>query len=384
MYEAATPLLLRTPGGSVGVRLFNVLEVTPVKAPHRSALLTAGFAVALAASAVPSVAGAQRQQLPGPDTKKVLVSTFRGDVEGGIRAADEIRNRIQGEYSIRTLMPISKKDIDANLTQSGYRPDSALNPTDTKELARLLRADEIIDGTVSKTPAGNYRVQVRLFLPTDVQLSQPLGTFESKDFGQIAKQVVDEYDKARKAIPDNQACTSSIRAGTPAAAIAAARKGMVTYPRSTLARLCLASAYFTMGTTADSTGPWKDSVIAITNEITQIDSMSQLAYRLSYQAYKAKKDTSNALRSLVNLLRADPNNSTLREQVIAELVQAGKAELAIPTAEQLVADNPGDPQYARTYWLVLRAAKQYKKSVPAGVALTQIDTAAADTAYFDR
>jgi Lon protease-like protein len=355
-----------------------------VKAPHRSALFTAGFAVALAASALPSVAGAQRQQLPGPDTKKVLVSTFRGDVEGGIRAADEIRNRIQGEYSIRTLMPISKKDIDANLAQSGYRPDSALNPTDIKELARLLRADEIIDGTVTKTAAGNYRVQVRMFLPRDVQLSQPLGTFESKDFGQIAKQVVDEYDRARKAIPDNQACENGIRNGTPAAAIAAARKGIVTYGKSTLTRLCLASAYAAMATTADSAGPWKDSVIAITSEITQIDSMSQLAYRLSYAAYKAKKDTANSLRSLVNLLRADPTNSTLRDQVIAELVQAGKAELAIPIAQQLVADNAGDPQYAKTYWLVLRAAKKYKESVAAGVALAQIDSSAADSSYFDR
>ena len=29
-----------------------------------------------------------------------------------------------------------------------------------------------------------------------------------------------------------------------------------------------------------------------------------------------------------------------------------------PSAKQLVAENPGDPQYLRTYWLVLRAAKQ--------------------------
>jgi hypothetical protein len=56
----------------------------------------------------------------------------------------------------------------------------------------------------------------------------------------------------------------------------------------------------------------------------------------------------------------------------------------VPTAKQLIADNPGDPQYARTYWLVLRAANNYKESVPAGIAYVSIDTAQADTNYYKR
>ena len=113
-----------------------------MKALHRSALMAAGFAAALVASAVPTVVGAQRPQVPGPDTKRVLVTAFRGDVEGGVKLADEIRNRVQGDFNIRTLMPTSKKDIEATLLQSGYRPDSALSPNDIKELAKLVRGDE--------------------------------------------------------------------------------------------------------------------------------------------------------------------------------------------------------------------------------------------------
>ena len=86
-----------------------------MKAPHRSALTAAGLAAVFAVTAVPSVASAQRQQAPGPDTKKVLVTTFRGDVEGGVRLANEIRNRVSSDFSIRTLMPNSKKDIDNTL-----------------------------------------------------------------------------------------------------------------------------------------------------------------------------------------------------------------------------------------------------------------------------
>jgi predicted Zn-dependent protease len=347
--------------------------------------MAGGLAAALFATVIPAVASAQgRQQVPGPDTKKVLVTAFRGDVEGGVKLADEVRNRIQGEYSIRQLMPTSKKDIEATLLQSGYRPDSALSPNDIKELAKLVHADEVIDGTVSKSGAG-YRITARMFLPRDVSLSQPLVTnLDVKDFGEAAKLVVNEYDKARKQIPDNQACENGIRANTNAAAVAAARKGITNYPKSTILRLCMASAYANMKTSADSTGPWKDSVIAITREIMNLDKSSRIAYQLQYDAYKQKHDTTNALQALVGLMNADPTNTTLREQVISELVTSGKAEIAVPTAKQLIADNPGDPQYARTYWLVLRAAKDYKQSVPAGVAYVTIDTAAADSNYFFR
>ena len=355
-----------------------------MKASHRSALLTAGVAATLAVSAVPSVASAQRQApQPGPDTKRVLVTTFRGDPEGGLRAADEIRNRIQGEYNIKTLLPNSKKDIDNTLTSSGYKPDSALSANDIKELSKLLRADEIIDGNVARNGT-NWRVTTRLFLPRDAALSQPLGTFESNDLGNIAKQVVDEYDKARRQIPDNQACENGIRANTPQVAVAAARKGIASYPKATLLRLCLASAYAAMKTTADSTGPWKDSVIAVTKEILALDPSSRIAYQLAYDAYKSKADTTDALTSLVGLMNADPTNTTLREQVIAELINSGRPEIAVPTAKQLVTENPGDPSFAKTYWLVLRAAKRYKESVPAGVALVTIDSAQADSSYFLR
>ncbi len=346
--------------------------------------MAAGFATALAATAVPSVAGAQRAQAPGPDTRKVLVTTFRGDQEAGIKLADELRNRVASEYNIRQLMPNPKKDIDNTLIQSGYRPDSALSPNDIKELGKLIRADEIIDGTITKNGT-SYRISARMFLPRDVSISQPLVTnLETANLGDAAKQIVREYDVARKQIKDNDDCTNAIRANTVPVAITAARKGIATYPKATISRLCLASAYAAMKTTADSTGPWKDSVIAITAEIMKLDPASRIAYQLQYDAYKSKSDTSNALRALVGLMNADPTNQTLREQVISELVLSGKPEIAIPTAKQLVVDNPGDPQYARTYWLVLRAAKNYKESVPAGIAFVTIDTAQADSNYFNR
>ncbi len=354
-----------------------------MKAPYRSALSAAGLAAAFAVSAAPAVASAQRQQVPGPDTKRVLVTAFRGDGEGGVRIADEIRGRVSSEFNIRQLMPNSKKDIDNTLVQSGYRPDSALSPNDIKELAKLVRADEIIDGTVTKTPTG-YHTYARFFLPRDAALSQPLVTSDNANLGDVARDVVREYDAARKQLQANQACENAIRDRKYDVAIAEARRGIQEYPKATLARLCLASAFQAWKTTADSTRPWADSVIKVTKEVTALDPRSKIAYTLAYDAYKAKNDTANALQALLGMMASDPTNASLREQVIAELVQSGKAEMAIPTAKQLRDENTGDPQYARLYWLVLRAAKHYKESVPAGEEYVKLDTAAADVGYFTR
>jgi len=364
--------------------LVNALEVTTVKVSHRFALSAAGLAAALAVSVTPSVAGAQVRQGPGPDTKRVLVTAFRGDATGGVKLAEEIRSRVTNDFNIRTLMPVSKKDIDNTLVSSGYRPDSALSPNDIRELARLVRGDEVIDGTVTKT-AGGYRVDARFFLPRDVALSQPLISAEGTNLGDLAKQIVREYDAARKQIPANQQCENAIRVKNIDAAAAAARKAIASYPKSTLARLCLATAYQTWKSGPDSaTKPWKDSVLAVTKSIIAIDKQSKLAYQMQYDVYKANNDATNKMEALVGLLNSDPTNTQLIESVINELVLSGQADAAVPFVKRLVAANPGDPQYLRTYWLVLRATKNWKEAIAAGQAYVAADPTAADSNYYFR
>lgn len=351
----------------------------PVNTSLRPALACA----LLLAIATPLVATAQRVLLPGKDTKRVLVMAFRGDATAGPKAADEIRDRIADEFNIRQLMPINKKDIDTNLESSGFKPDSALASTDNAALGKVLRADEVIDGTVTRTPAG-YRIAARMFLPRDATLAQPLVTIESGNFGDAAKAVVREYDVARKQMEGNQDCENGIRAGTLPAAIAGARKGIAAYPKATVARLCLASAYQAYKNTADSTGTWADSVIAITGQVIALDPASKIAYQLRVDAFKQRKDTAKLVDALIGYMNSDPANSSLREQVIAELILMDMAHKAVPLAKQQMADNQGVPDVARMYWSVLRAARMWKDAVAAGKAVVAIDPASADTNYYYR
>ncbi len=357
-----------------------------MKVLHRFGLSATGAAVAMAVSAISSVAGAQPpRQGPGVNTKRVVVTAFRGDVEGGTKLADEIRNRVSNDFNIKELMPVSKKDIDNTLVSSGYRPDSALAPNDIRELAKLVRGDEVIDGTVTKA-GGVYKVNARLFLSRDAAISQPLVSAEGSNLGDIAKQIVREYDQARKQIPANQECENNIRTQKIDAAIVAARKGISTYPKATIARLCLASAYQAWKNGPDSTSkPWaKDSVFAVATSITAIDKMSKIAWQQIYDVEKARGNSKAAMEALVGMMNSDPTNATLREQVIAELVTSGKASDALPVIDKLIQENPGDPQYLRTRWLVLRAAQRYKDAVAAGQAYAAADPTAADSSYYLR
>jgi tetratricopeptide (TPR) repeat protein len=343
--------------------------------------LTAAAVAAVFATLVPSVASAQRQQVPGPDTKKVLVTVFRGDRDAGQKVADEIRNRIAGGFDIRSLMPTSKQDIESTLSCC-YRSDSAFSPNDIKELAKLVHADEVIDGTITKSGTG-FKVTARMFLPRDVALSQPLVTDSSvTDLGDAAAAIIGEYALARAQLPSNRACETAIGANQNAVAIAAAREGIRKYHRAVLLRLCMSSAYANMKSGVDSTQPWRDSVIAITRDVLKLDKSSRIAYQLQYDVYKSKHDTANALAALAGLRNSGGINAPDISLIDPPFVS--KAEVAVPTARQLVEDNPGDPQYARTYWLVLRAARNYKDAVPAGVAYVALDTAAADSNYFFR
>ena len=125
---------------------------------------------------------------------------------------------------------------------------------------------------MTKTGSG-YHINARFFLPRDVSLAQPLLNADATDLGDAAKQIVKEYDNARKQLAANRECENDIRDGKLDAAIAAARKGISQYPNATLSRLCLASAYQAIKGTADSTTKswWADSVIAVTKQVAQLD-----------------------------------------------------------------------------------------------------------------
>jgi tetratricopeptide (TPR) repeat protein len=333
------------------------------------------------------VAEAQRGQ-PGPEVPRLLIAVFSSrELPLGVQVADAIRSRVSNTANARTLLVIPKQDLVTYLESSGYRPDSALGATDLRELGRLLRADEIVGGIVTRTATG-LRVEPRLMLARDPAMAQPLPAIEAENPNAVARAIERSLGDARKQLADIRACENGIRDSKWDAAIAAARAGMAKYPDATIARLCLANVFQAMKASPDS-------VLKVTDEIRRLDPKNSMALRFAYAAYDAKKDNEGAVRALVALLALEPQNMTLQQQVVTALAQLGKPEVALPIVDTLIAQNPGDVQLQRQKWLLLLNAaasadtgdakrRYFDRAVEAGEMLVRSDTMLADTNYFSR
>jgi tetratricopeptide (TPR) repeat protein len=304
----------------------------------------------------------------------------------GVQAADAIRTRVSTTANVKQLYVIPKNDITNYLESSGYKSDSSLGPTDLKELAKLLRADEVLSGSVTRTATG-VKIEPRLMLARDVRLAQPLPQVEASTPADAARQIERSLQEARRQLADNKACENAIRDNQNDKAIAFANAGILKYPNATIARLCLANAYQAMKAPPDS-------VLRVTDQIRKIDPKNSMALSFAYVAYQAKNDAENAVRALMGLLALEPSNPTLQGDVVRELAKLGRPATALPLLDTLLMQNPGDPQLLRQKWLLTLAAADadtgasrkalFARANMAGEEMVKADTTMADSVYFER
>ena len=336
---------------------------------HRNSGTRAICALAFLA-ATPLIASAQRR--PPEPTPRVMVATLASaDKDLGVQAGDAIRARILRDADARKLIVIPKNDINNTLTASGYSTTESLAPSDARALAVLLRADEYIEGTVTRTPTG-VRIEPRLVISRDQTLQQPLPVAEGGNVNQAAAAISKAYQQAREQLPNEKNCYTLFREGKHNEAVLMARSALNKYANGTIAMVCLANAYQSLNQA--------DSVLAVAERITAIDPRN-IPADPDYQRLSKREA---ALEALTRLMAADPSNERLREQVIASLVTSGQAKMAVPVAEEALRANPGDPKTLNMAWRVYLAASEFDKAITTGEQMIRADTAAADSAYFIR
>jgi tetratricopeptide (TPR) repeat protein len=339
------------------------------------------FALGSSASAQQRVSlPPQRGGQPTAETPYVLVTAFHAPTKQlAVEAADEFRTRLQGEHSARELFIITKTAAEGTLTASGYPVDSALSAADLVELGKTLRAEYIVDGSVTKAGKGEaVHFQVSFLNKTGAQvLTQPLPAVDAKDVGEAAKLTERNLNEALKQMSPYRACIASLRAGNYDAAATSARLGITAYPSAALARICLLNAY----TSSKKAAP--DSVIAVANQILALDSTSTLALGNLGEAYDAKDDKAKALATYERMLAFDPNNRDLIKLLIARYSEK-QPEKAIAMIDKLLAENPADAEMVRNKWLLQLKLGQFKGAMATGEALAKLDTAAATQDFWDR
>lgn len=350
-----------------------------MNARQRQALTLAGLLAGLAASGQVTAVSAQgyNTRSPDPTTPRIMVAALKssgGDKNLGANAAEAIRSRLSADIPFKQLWVIPKNDINATLEGSGFSTTEPLTPSDAKELAKNLRADQYLDGTVTKTPSG-YRLETRLVMTRDNTVAQPLGVAEAGNLTSAATQVSRELKEAMKQLDAEKKCVQAYREKNYQAAITAANAGVAAYPKSVIARTCLLNTYAAMKLSPDS-------IIKASEAILAIDPHSQTALSQAGDAYRAKGDTAKAIDTWTMLVSADPGNTRVVEPVVNAIAGSGRAARAIPIINKAVSENPGDPRLLDLQFRLLRAAKDWKGAIKAGEEMVKTDTALADTAYF--
>ncbi|MEO7367239.1 MAG: hypothetical protein ABIZ36_04735 [Gemmatimonadaceae bacterium] len=331
----------------------------------------------LAALVVAPFTSASAQRRPADPPPRVMVATLASSEKDlGPQAAEAIRSRISRDVNAQKLTVIPKTDIENTLKASGYSTTEALQLNDAKALASLLRADEFVDGIVTKTPTG-VKIDARMVLARDATLQQPLPSAEAPKLDAAAQMVSKSYQAAREQLANEKACYSLYREGKYAEAETMARAALAKYSNGTIAMVCLGSSF---------EGEKKeDSVAAVAERIRAIDPRNITALRWAADYYTSHKNPDKASDALIGLMAADPTNDRLRDQVIITLVQNKKLALAIPIVDEALKANPGDPKTLGMAWKVFLAGPEYyQRALDIGAQLIVADTSLADTAYFIR
>jgi tetratricopeptide (TPR) repeat protein len=329
------------------------------------------LAVAAIMSAAP-FAGASAQRAPAP-APHLMVVTFASNEPGlGVQVAEAIRARIGSDVDKQKLVVISQKDVNATLTASGYSTTESLASNDARALAVLLRADEYMEGTATRTPTG-VKIDARLVLSRDNSIQQPLPPAEAARLDQAAQIVSRNYQAARTQLEYERACSNLFRDSKYREAEQAARAGLTKYPNGTIVGVCLANAFNAQNQT--------DSVLGVTQRILAVDPRNISALKFAADIYGTRKDP-RAIDVLTELLAADPTNEKVRDQVVNQLALSGQAARAVPIMREAIRNNPGDPKLLHTAWLIFLAAKEYNLAFQTGAELIKADTASADSTYF--
>ena len=316
----------------------------------------------------------QRGQTPGP---RFMVPVFRSNERNmGWQFADQLRERMGGDFMGRTLWIIVKSDIDNALEQSGYSKTEPLNPNDSKQLANLIRAEEYVEGTINKTDAG-YEFEGFYQLVRGDGMVQPLPKVAAPKLGDVAKAVSTAIDAARKPIDEVKNCVLKWRQNQYPGALADAAKGLKDYPNSVMARVCRLEL-------ANSQKWGADSIITIGEEIVKLHPDNRRALLLLSSAYDEKKLDEKYIGTLTKLLAADPTNVRLIEITVEAIARTGQFAVAKPIIDEAVKQNPGDPNLIRLQYRVYIAIKDYAQAAAIGEEMIKTDTAAADTGFFQR
>lgn len=300
--------------------------------------ILAAAAVSLVWAAAATSASAQFGTREGPSERVLFLVPATPNPEDrgfGAAVAEEVRNRMTSKFR-SDVVTVSNEQVCAVLMESAYSCTAVLGPADADRLARALRADAYIVGSIwleGGRPVGRFRM-------VDIGRSGLSGWMtvygvadqDARDFGRT---VVDSLDNQVKAAARARECSRERDRGDFKDALDRADRVFRDYPNHPSAAMCAEVASEALKQPADSQ-------IAYLRRAVAGDSLLVRAWERLGLLYQLRGDSLSALDAFVHQSRADVANRQLRIGVIAGAITMRDHDAAREMADDWLEANPGD------------------------------------------
>ena len=357
-----------------------------IRRSPRAARWRAGAVVPLLFVALP----AQGQRKPAPEFTQqfVYVANFwvagsatpslsRPDMKFGRRIADGIRDKLEDLVQKKESKIISGSLIRQSMEVSSLNPDTVLSLRELRQHGEFFRADEIITGLATRTPAG-VRLDANIVLWRDTRIRQPLPSVTHANVDRAIEQMARHIANARVQLRFQRRCENALREGSASRSIGAAREGIAAYPRSTLARTCLIWALRGSGATPNQV---LDEALAL----LEIDPAAPHAIEAAAVSYDSLRQRPQAAEMWLRLAATDSTNLELIERVVFAMAEGGNSRRAEPLIVRVSDQYPDNLRLLRQKWRVANDNRNWPLAVAAGARLLANDDAArADSIFYLR
>lgn len=352
-------------------------RVTVPARPARPAL-AALAALLLAAIAALPASPLDAQRRPEFTKQLVLVTPFGlgpgAGVKLGKQVADAMREETGDRSNKRETEMVSGYDTRLRLEAAGFSPDSAVEERALLDLARKMRADEYVVGTISRR-GDSVIAQAELRLTRDPRMRQPLPRVVTHDAGVAGRILGGHLALARVQMYPLRRCENTLRAGDAARAVQHAAPVSAQYPAATLTRACQLMAMRYRGATATE-------VLDVARQILERLPDHAHALEAAAVALDSLKERAEAARMWTALARTDTTNVELHERVLGALLAGGNAAAARPLVAELLPMHPDHLPLHRLRWRVAMELRDWPLAVLAGESLVERDSAALQDPVF--
>jgi tetratricopeptide (TPR) repeat protein len=327
-------------------------------------------------------ARAQRGKKDAPEFTKqaLLIVNFApgegADVRLGRRAADAVRSRTSKFITNgKEVEVVDLRLVNTAVERAGFSPDSMYALTGIRALARFVRADEIVIGTVSSGPAG-VRMSGELVLARDERLRQPLPDVIAPKLDSTAILFARAIHAARAQLVPERRCENALHDGDGHRAVASAREGVLAYERSTVARTCLVwSLHQTHAPPAE--------MLDVARKILSFDSTNVHAIEYAAIALDSLRRRDEAAAMWLRFAASDTANMDLALRVSYALFDGGNAKRAEPFIVGVSNAHPDELKLVQQKWRAAYENRSWTHAIEAGeVMLARDADARADSTFY--